>query len=113
MGGCVLLLVVIKRCIDPASAEWKQHKKHFFVLSSAGKPIYSRYGDENQLSTFTGVIQAIISFYQDNDDTIRSIHTDTERIIFLLRPPLYFVVVSRTEESDSAVGFCSMQYVPS
>jgi hypothetical protein len=57
--------------IEPRSDAWRKHKKHFFILSSAGKPIYSRYGDENQLSSFTGVIQAIISFYQDNDDVIR------------------------------------------
>ncbi len=25
------------------SAEWKGHRKHVFILSQAGKPIYSRY----------------------------------------------------------------------
>lgn len=25
------------------TAEWKRKKKHIFILSSAGKPIYSRY----------------------------------------------------------------------
>lgn len=31
----------------------------------------SRYGDESRLSSFMGVIQAIISFFQDSDDTIK------------------------------------------
>lgn len=30
-----------------------------------------RYGDESRLSSFMGVIQAIISFFQDSDDTIK------------------------------------------
>jgi vacuolar fusion protein MON1 len=27
---------------EPSHARWAAHKKHFFVLSSSGKPIYSR-----------------------------------------------------------------------
>ena len=27
---------------DPNSDKWKQHKRHFFILSDAGKPIFSR-----------------------------------------------------------------------
>ena len=30
---------------DDGSASWRKHKKHFFILSNAGKPIYSRYVD--------------------------------------------------------------------
>lgn len=88
---------------DPNNDAWKEHKKHFFVLSSAGKPIYSRYGDENKLSTFTGVIQAIISFYQDNDDVIRSIKAGPYTIVFLLKAPLFFLVASRTAEPETAL----------
>jgi hypothetical protein len=27
---------------DDASASWRKRKKHFFILSYSGKPIYSR-----------------------------------------------------------------------
>lgn len=37
---------------DPSNPAWAKHKKHFFVLSSSGKPIYTKYGHENRLSTF-------------------------------------------------------------
>lgn len=57
--------------IEPHHENWVKHKKHVFILSNAGKPIYSRYGDESSLAGFVGVIQAIISFIQDDDDTIR------------------------------------------
>ncbi|CAG8531353.1 12886_t:CDS:10 [Cetraspora pellucida] len=56
----------------PQSMTWSQHRKHFFILSSAGKPIYTRYGDESRISSYMGVIQAIVSFFADADDTIRS-----------------------------------------
>ncbi|KAI9366215.1 vacuolar fusion protein MON1 [Pilaira anomala] len=80
---------------------WLQHKKHFFILSSAGKPVWTRYGDESRLSSFMGVIQAIISFFQDSDDTIKTINAGHHKFVFLLKEPLYFVSVSRTGESES------------
>ncbi|KAI8086666.1 vacuolar fusion protein MON1 [Halteromyces radiatus] len=83
------------------SSSWLQHKKHFIILSSAGKPIWSRYGDESRISSFTGVIQAIISFFQDSDDTIKSINAGDHKFVFLLKEPLYFVAISRTGESDA------------
>ncbi|KAI8390974.1 vacuolar fusion protein MON1 [Radiomyces spectabilis] len=78
---------------------WYQHKKHFFILSSAGKPIWTRYGDESRLSSLMGVTQAIISFFQDGDDTIKLINAGNHKFVFLLKGPLYFVAVSRTGES--------------
>lgn len=53
---------------------WRSRRKHFFVLSAAGKPIYSRYGDDNVISGYMGVIQAIISFFEDNGDALKSVH---------------------------------------
>ncbi|ORZ02160.1 vacuolar fusion protein MON1, partial [Syncephalastrum racemosum] len=82
------------------SSSWFQHKKHFFILSSAGKPIWTRYGDESRISSLMGVIQAIISFFQDSDDTIKSIHAGEHNFVFLLKEPLYYVAVARTGESD-------------
>ncbi|KAI8975580.1 vacuolar fusion protein MON1 [Mycotypha africana] len=84
---------------DDNVKNWADHDKHFFILSSAGKPIWARYGDESQLSTLMGVIQAIISFFQDSDDTIKSIQAQQHQIVFIIKGPLYYVAVSRTGES--------------
>jgi len=54
--------------------QWRSRRKHFFVLSAAGKPIYSRYGDDDVISGYMGVIQTIISFFEDNGDTLKSVH---------------------------------------
>ncbi|CAG8583240.1 1631_t:CDS:10 [Diversispora eburnea] len=86
---------------DPQSTNWTRHRKHFFILSSAGKPIYTRYGDESRISSYMGVIQAIVSFFADSDDTIRCINAGQHRFVFLLKGPLYLVAVSRTNESEA------------
>jgi len=79
---------------DPSSPTWARHRKHIFVLSSAGKPIFSRFGDESKIAPLVGVLQALISFVGDSDDTIRSIHAGAHRAVFLMRGPLYLVAVS-------------------
>ncbi|XP_049963709.1 vacuolar fusion protein MON1 homolog A [Schistocerca serialis cubense] len=83
------------------NTEWKAKKKHVFILSTAGKPIYSRYGSEDKLVTIFGVMQALVSFVQANQDTIRSIHAGKTKFVFLLKGPIILVSVSRTEENVS------------
>ncbi|KAL2488785.1 SAND family protein [Forsythia ovata] len=50
---------------DDTSISWRKRKKHFFILSHSGKPIYSRYGDEHKLAGFSATLQAIISFVEN------------------------------------------------
>ena len=45
---------------DSENPRWRRHKKHFFMVSSAGKPIFSRYGDEEKLNPIFGVMCAYI-----------------------------------------------------
>ncbi|KAG0049115.1 Vacuolar fusion protein mon1b [Gryganskiella cystojenkinii] len=86
---------------DHTTGAWTAHRKHFFILSSAGKPIYARYGDESRISSYMGVIQALISFFADNEDSLRCINAGQHRFVFLIKSPLYLVAVSRTGESES------------
>lgn len=83
------------------NTEWKERKKHVFILSAAGKPIYSRYGSEDKLVTIFGVMQALVSFVQTSQDTIRSIHAGNTKFVFLIKGPVILVSVSRTTESVS------------
>lgn len=59
---------------DMSSEAWRSHRKHVFVLSEAGKPIYTRYGSEEALSSTMGVMMALVSFVESDKNTIRSIH---------------------------------------
>lgn len=75
--------------------EWLNQREHFFVLSSAGKPIYSLHGNEDKLATLFGVMQALVSVVHANQDVIMSIHAVGMKFVFLLKGPLILVAASR------------------
>jgi hypothetical protein len=83
------------------SSSWRFKSKHMFILSEAGKPIYSRYGDENKLASLMAVMQATVSFVQDQGDHIRAVRSsgDSTTIVFLNKKPLVLVAVSHQSES--------------
>ncbi|OEH80223.1 hypothetical protein cyc_02158 [Cyclospora cayetanensis] len=47
--------------LDASSANWYLHKRHTFIFSYSGKPVYSRYGKEENLGSFAGALSAIVS----------------------------------------------------
>ena len=79
---------------------WEMERKHIFVLSSSGKPIFSRYGDEQDLVTTFGLLQAIISIVLDSGDNIRSIRAGGRKIVYFMKQQLYFVSISSTREPE-------------
>ncbi|KAF5751545.1 protein SAND [Tripterygium wilfordii] len=83
---------------DDASISWRKRKKHFFALSNAGKPIYSRYGDEHKLAGFSATLQAIISFVENGGDCIKLVRAGKHQVVFLVKGPIYLVCISCTEE---------------
>ncbi|KAK6361366.1 Vacuolar fusion protein mon1 [Orbilia blumenaviensis] len=86
---------------DERIEKWRSRKKHFFILSSAGKPVYSRYGDEAVVSQFMGVIQTIISFFQEGSDPLKSFSAGKHRFTILQEGHLYLVAVSSLGETDT------------
>ncbi|KAI4373530.1 hypothetical protein MLD38_011649 [Melastoma candidum] len=83
---------------DEASISWRKRKKHFFILSNSGKPIYSRYGDEHKLAGFSATLQAIISFVENGGDRVKSVRAGKHQVVFLVKGPIYLVCISCTEE---------------
>lgn len=75
--------------------------KHFFILSSAGKPIYARHGGDNLISSYIGVVQTLISFYEEFDDALQSFSAGRSKVVILARGPLYLAAVSRLIESET------------
>lgn len=84
---------------DDASSSWRKRKKHFFILSNSGKPIYSRYGDEHKLAGFSATLQAIISFVENGGDRLKSVRAGKHQAVFLVKGPVYLVCISCTEEN--------------
>ncbi|KAI8939449.1 Vacuolar fusion protein mon1, variant 3 [Plenodomus lindquistii] len=81
--------------------EWRAKLKHFLILSSAGKPIYSRHGDDQLVTNYIGVVQTIISFYQSTKDTLRGFTAGHVRFVVMSKGPLNLVAITRLGESDS------------
>lgn len=75
---------------DVTADSWRQHRKHVFVLSEAGKPIYSRYGSEEALSSTMGVMMALVSFVQSGDNIIRSVYSGESISVFFI---FYFITL--------------------
>ncbi|PMB69716.1 Vacuolar fusion protein MON1 [Beauveria bassiana] len=80
---------------------WKAKLKHYMILSSAGKPIWSRHGDLMLINSSIGVMQTIISFYEGAKSPLLGFTAGDARFVVLTRGPLYFVAVSKLGESDS------------
>ena len=87
--------------MDDLPEEWERDsKKHLFVLSSSGKPIFSRVGDEQALVATFGLLQAVISIVQDQGDSLKVIKAGSRRIVYFIRQSLYFISVSSTGEPE-------------
>lgn len=89
---------------DVTSETWRQRRKHVFVLSEAGKPIYSRYGTEEALSSTMGVMVALVCFVEAEKNVIKSIHADGYKVVFLRKSPLVLVGVARTRQSEQELS---------
>lgn len=74
---------------------WLGQREHIFVISSAGKPIYSLHGNEDKLATLCGVMQALVSVVHANQDILMSIHANDIKFVFLVKGPLILVAASR------------------
>ncbi|XP_054664546.1 vacuolar fusion protein MON1 homolog B isoform X1 [Grus americana] len=84
---------------DVTAAGWRCRRKHVFVLSEAGKPIYSRHGNEEALAATMGVMMALVSFIQSGGNAIRAICSEDRTLVFEQRGPLLLVSVSRTRQT--------------
>jgi hypothetical protein len=82
---------------------WELLPKHVFILSSSGKPIFSRYGDEQELVTTFGLLQAVVSIVEGQGDSIKCIQAGKRRIVCFLRKSLYFIAISSTGETEAAL----------
>ncbi|XP_048739564.1 vacuolar fusion protein MON1 homolog A-like isoform X2 [Ostrea edulis] len=89
---------------ETQTAEWRQKKKHIFILSESGKPVYSRYGNEDKLVTIMGLLQALVSFVHDsNKDNIRCFIAGDHKFVFLVRDHLILVGVCSSQDSPHQI----------
>ncbi|CAF0875843.1 unnamed protein product [Rotaria sordida] len=77
----------------------KSRVKHIFIMSENGKPVFTRYGDDDQLVTLMGVMQTLVSFTEITESSqLNYIKAGRSRIAFLHKEPFVFVLVTHTNE---------------
>jgi len=56
----------IKKHVDleVGSDEYRKRKRHVFIMTEAGRPVYVRYGDETEASSFIATMGAILEKYR-------------------------------------------------
>lgn len=86
--------------IDLLLQRFKAKQKHYMILSTAGKPIWTRHGDGGLISSYVGVIQTIISFYEEDDDRLRAFSAGDVKFVIVTHGPLHLVAISRMMESE-------------
>lgn len=84
-------------------SDWINKKCQVFILSTAGKPIYTLHGDEDKLNTLFGLLQALVSVVQSGDDNIKSITVKNIKFVFLVRSPLILVGVNKSKRSEQQI----------
>ena len=84
---------------DWTQEKWHSHKKHMFMLSTSGKPIYSRYGDEQEMSSLTGLMYGFFSFVRDSgNDTLRYFVAGDHKFVFYVHGPVILACICSTGE---------------
>lgn len=80
------------------SLSWRRHHSHLFVITAAGKPVFTRHGEESALAGLTALTQALFSFAIDRGDSIRSIRSGRHQVVAVQKGRLLMVAVSSGNE---------------
>lgn len=78
--------------------------KNFFILSSAGKPIYSMYGSDEEITSFTAIINTVVNYFQlSNSTNIKSITSrrSKQKFVFLDKSPIIYMAYTKCGESSN------------
>lgn len=81
---------------DITEAQFKKKLKQFFILSTAGKPIYSMNGTDDVIMGYMGIITTIISTFEENlHEELQSITIGDSKLVFLVKSPITLVAISK------------------
>ncbi|KAM3159739.1 Vacuolar fusion protein MON1 [Lachancea thermotolerans] len=82
------------------------HDKQFFIMSSAGKPIYTMHGQDELVMGLMGIIHTVINYFKLHDTKVHSIVNSSgssvkQRFVFLDKSPIILMAMSAREESTN------------
>ncbi|SCM09806.1 vacuolar fusion protein MON1, putative [Plasmodium chabaudi chabaudi] len=108
---------------DQTNPLWYKHKRHFFIFTYSGKPVFTRYGNEENLTSFYGTLLAIISkigsfsFCSDSStdnnsnkttsingkNSLKCIVSKNTKIVYLDKEVLCLICISSVNESNNYI----------
>ena len=84
--------------------EFQKKKRHLIVMTEVGKPVYTRWGDESEISpvvaTFNVIINKLRSIRGDGSTLeLKRMETNNTKTLIFLKNRLFFVYITQ-EKSD-------------
>ena len=83
--------------------EFYEQKRHYFIMTEGGTPIYSRYGDEikncSLLATFSAIITKFTIFNGDENspEKLNYISNENSLIVFFKKGKIVFIALSNNK----------------
>lgn len=82
--------------MKPDSEEWTSQELHLFIVTDAGKPVYSRYGTVQKLSPILCTCVAILGHMESLNEELNHFRAGSHTFVFLPKSPFVFIAVSKS-----------------
>lgn len=114
MGGVIPKIEDIE--ISESLDEMYRIRKHYLIMTDAGKPVYTRYGDEMNIAPFIATVSAILPKIQsyfwdntkdarDNHNRVHSISSQNFKIHLLKKGSLIYICMVSNYDRCSIGGY--------
>lgn len=80
----------------PDSPEWADQELHLFIVTDVGKPVYTRYGTVQMVSTILCTCAAITLLMDTLHEELDHFKAGSSTFVFLRRQLLVFIAVSKS-----------------
>ncbi|EKF32786.1 hypothetical protein MOQ_003357 [Trypanosoma cruzi marinkellei] len=102
-------LVMASQRVSPDDI-FRRHSKHVFILTSAGKPVFTRHGDEEEFTELFGIFRVLMAMAQQRHgdaaavrqrqkENLHCITAGDLYLYFCVHGELFYVLVTRANES--------------
>lgn len=82
--------------MKPDSSLWASQELHLFIITDAGKPIYSRYGTVQILSPILCTCVIILEHMKSLNESLNHFTAGNHTFVFLPKKPFIFIAVSKS-----------------
>ncbi|CAD8081159.1 unnamed protein product [Paramecium sonneborni] len=103
--------------ISPDLPEFFTHKRHVFIMTNTGRPIYVRYGSEIKSSIFLATINAIFQkfllfFFEDKEkQTLFKISHDKCNIYILQRNQITYICTTNNFQDSEFIMYQMLDFL--